>query len=188
MLQRFTAFTSIHSHKKASYSSFTWGDWSLVVYEGCTVPPCGWCEKHIFSKMMLKISIYLYFSLYQIIQSIYVDIDKSKSEKPCKSLTVPPQADISWRVHALVSDETSDTPTALPWQSDRVSLSGAAASVAVGHMSLEWSVWGELVLGGFTFVVAGAIFLMDLTDNIWISYMCYSLFKTVYLQLSTICT
>ncbi|XP_010738503.2 thiamine transporter 2 [Larimichthys crocea] len=67
-------------------------------------------------------------------------------------------------------------------------LTGAAASVAVGHMSLEWSVWGELVLGGFTFVVAGAIFLMDLTDNIWISYMCYSLFKTVYLQLSTICT
>ncbi|TKS75192.1 Thiamine transporter 2 [Collichthys lucidus] len=67
-------------------------------------------------------------------------------------------------------------------------LTGAAASVAVGHMSVEWSVWGELVLGGFTFLVAGAIFLMDLTDNIWISYMCYSLFKTVYLQLSTICT
>ncbi|XP_034386242.1 thiamine transporter 1-like [Cyclopterus lumpus] len=67
-------------------------------------------------------------------------------------------------------------------------LSGAAASVAVGHMSLEWSVWGELVLGAFTFLIAGAIFLMDLTDNIWISYSCYFFFKTVYMALTTICT
>ncbi|KAK5906839.1 hypothetical protein CesoFtcFv8_004748 [Champsocephalus esox] len=67
-------------------------------------------------------------------------------------------------------------------------LSGAAASVAVGHMSLEWSVWGELVLGGFTFLIAGALFLMDRTDNIWISYSCFFLFKTIYMQLSTICT
>ncbi|KAF3690574.1 Thiamine transporter 1 [Channa argus] len=67
-------------------------------------------------------------------------------------------------------------------------LSGAAATVAVGHLSLEWSVWGELVLGGFTFLIAGAIFLMDLTDNIWISYACYMLLKTVYMQLATVCT
>ncbi|XP_062280839.1 thiamine transporter 2-like [Scomber scombrus] len=67
-------------------------------------------------------------------------------------------------------------------------LSGAAASVAVGHMTLEWSVWGELVLGGFTFLITGALFLMDLTHNIWISYTCYFLFKTVYMQLITICT
>ncbi|XP_029285438.1 thiamine transporter 1-like [Cottoperca gobio] len=67
-------------------------------------------------------------------------------------------------------------------------LSGAAATVAVGHLSLEWSVWGELVLGGSTFLIAGAIFLMDVTDNIWISYTCFFLFKTIYMQLSTICT
>ncbi|XP_070688399.1 thiamine transporter 2-like [Pempheris klunzingeri] len=67
-------------------------------------------------------------------------------------------------------------------------LTGAAATVAVGHISLEWSVWGELILGGFTFLMAGAVFLMDLTDNIWISYICFSLFKTVYMPLTTICT
>ncbi|XP_059197233.1 thiamine transporter 2-like [Centropristis striata] len=67
-------------------------------------------------------------------------------------------------------------------------LSGAAATVAVGHMSLEWSLWGELVLGGFTILIAGALFLMDLTDNIWISYIFFFLFKSVYMQLSTICT
>ncbi|XP_008293919.1 thiamine transporter 1-like [Stegastes partitus] len=67
-------------------------------------------------------------------------------------------------------------------------LSGAAASVAVGHVSLEWSVWGELVLGGFTVLIAGALFLMDLTDNIWISYTFFFLFKTIYMPLTTICT
>ncbi|XP_068446224.1 thiamine transporter 1-like [Clinocottus analis] len=55
-------------------------------------------------------------------------------------------------------------------------------------MSLEWSVWGELILGAFTFLMAGAIFLMDLTDNIWINYLFFFVFKTVYMQLSTICT
>nr|XP_033477397.1 thiamine transporter 2-like [Epinephelus lanceolatus] len=64
----------------------------------------------------------------------------------------------------------------------------AAATIAVGHVSLDWSVWGELVLGGLTFVIAGAILLMDLTDDIWISYACFFLFKTVYMQLSTVCT
>uniref|UniRef100_A0A3P8TFB8 Uncharacterized protein n=1 Tax=Amphiprion percula TaxID=161767 RepID=A0A3P8TFB8_AMPPE len=67
-------------------------------------------------------------------------------------------------------------------------LSGAAASVAVGHVSLEWSVWGELVLGGFTLLIAGALFLMDLTGNIWICYTFFFLFKTVYMPLTTICT
>ncbi|XP_038572893.1 thiamine transporter 2-like [Micropterus salmoides] len=67
-------------------------------------------------------------------------------------------------------------------------LSGAAATVAVGHVSLEWSVWGELVLGVFTFLIAGSVFLMDMSDNIWISYACFFLFKTVYMQLTTICT
>uniref|UniRef100_A0A3Q3RD75 Solute carrier family 19 member 3a n=1 Tax=Monopterus albus TaxID=43700 RepID=A0A3Q3RD75_MONAL len=67
-------------------------------------------------------------------------------------------------------------------------LSGAAATVAVGHMSLEWSVWGELLLGVLTFLIAGAVFLMDLTDNIWISYTCYILSKTIYMQLATICS
>ncbi|XP_071756865.2 thiamine transporter 2-like [Centroberyx gerrardi] len=67
-------------------------------------------------------------------------------------------------------------------------LSGAAASIAVGHVSLEWSVWGELVLGGFTLLIAGAVFLMDLTKSIWLSYTCVILFKALYMQLITICT
>uniref|UniRef100_A0A8C7N821 Solute carrier family 19 member 3a n=1 Tax=Oncorhynchus kisutch TaxID=8019 RepID=A0A8C7N821_ONCKI len=64
-------------------------------------------------------------------------------------------------------------------------LSGAAASIAVGHVSLDWSVWGELVLGVFTAMTAGVLYLMDLTNSIWI---CYGLFKTIYMELITICT
>ncbi|KAF7651798.1 hypothetical protein LDENG_00105080 [Lucifuga dentata] len=67
-------------------------------------------------------------------------------------------------------------------------LTGAAATIAVGHVSLEWSAWGELVLGGFSALMAGVLFLMDLTDNIWISYSCFLLFKTFYMPLATICT
>lgn len=65
---------------------------------------------------------------------------------------------------------------------------GAAASLAVGHMALDWSVWGELVLGGFTALISGALFLMNLTPNIWLSYACFVLFKALYMQLTTVCT
>ncbi|KAJ3600053.1 hypothetical protein NHX12_034005 [Muraenolepis orangiensis] len=67
-------------------------------------------------------------------------------------------------------------------------LSGAAASLAVGHVSLDWAVWGELILGGFTALISGALFLMNLTDNIWVSYACFTLFKALYMQLATMCT
>lgn len=65
---------------------------------------------------------------------------------------------------------------------------GAAASIAVGHVALDWSVWGELVLGVFTALTAGVLYLMDLTNSIWICYGCYGLFKTIYMALITICT
>ncbi|XP_076131531.1 thiamine transporter 2-like [Alosa pseudoharengus] len=66
-------------------------------------------------------------------------------------------------------------------------LSGAAASVAVGHTTLNWSLWGELALGVFSTLSAGSVYLMDLTSNIWICYACYIIFKSIYMQLITIC-
>jgi folate transporter 1 len=65
---------------------------------------------------------------------------------------------------------------------------GSAASLAVGHISLDWALWGEVFLGGFTALISGALFLMNLTDNIWVSYVCYALFKALYMQLITVCT
>lgn len=95
------------------------------------------------------------------------------------------QVFIYWSIRALQCSPSH--PTVLHWLTE-CSPSGAAATVAVGHISLEWSVWGELVLGGFTLLIAGVIFFMDLSNNIWISYTCFTLFKTLYLPLTAICT
>ncbi|MBN3302269.1 S19A3 protein, partial [Amia calva] len=67
-------------------------------------------------------------------------------------------------------------------------LAGAAASFAVGHVRLDWSVWGELALGLFSSLNAGSVYLMDMTGNIWVCYACYVVFKSSYMQLITICT
>ncbi|XP_066548507.1 thiamine transporter 2-like isoform X1 [Amia ocellicauda] len=67
-------------------------------------------------------------------------------------------------------------------------LAGAAASFAVGHVRLDWSVWGELALGLFSCLNAGSVYLMDMTGNIWVCYACYVVFKSSYMQLITICT
>ncbi|KAJ3591090.1 hypothetical protein NHX12_009037 [Muraenolepis orangiensis] len=67
-------------------------------------------------------------------------------------------------------------------------LIGAAAAFAAGQVEVTWAVWGELALGSFSCVGAGAVFLMALTDNIWACYAGYVLFKASYMLLITITT
>ncbi|XP_026174420.1 solute carrier family 19 member 3b [Mastacembelus armatus] len=66
------------------------------------------------------------------------------------------------------------------------SLAGAAAAIAVGHVKVTWAVWGELALGLFSAVGAGAVFLMALTSSIWVCYASYVIFKSCYMLLITI--
>ncbi|XP_069546879.1 solute carrier family 19 member 3b [Brachyistius frenatus] len=68
------------------------------------------------------------------------------------------------------------------------SLVGAAAAFSVGHVKVTWAVWGELALGLFSAVGAGAVFLMALTSNIWACYAGYVIFKSCYMLLITITT
>ncbi|XP_057693945.1 solute carrier family 19 member 3b [Corythoichthys intestinalis] len=68
------------------------------------------------------------------------------------------------------------------------SLVGAAAAFSVGYIKVNWSVWGELALGLFSAVGAGAVFLIVLTSNIWVCYAGYALFKSCYMLLITITT
>ncbi|XP_018609467.2 thiamine transporter 2-like [Scleropages formosus] len=85
--------------------------------------------------------------------------------------------------------EPHDNFTAYNGAVDAVAtLSGAATSFAVGHMTLSWSMWGELVLGVFSVVTAGSVYVMDITRNIWICYASYVLFKSSYMMMITICT
>uniref|UniRef100_A0A3Q1HDN6 Solute carrier family 19 member 3b n=1 Tax=Anabas testudineus TaxID=64144 RepID=A0A3Q1HDN6_ANATE len=68
------------------------------------------------------------------------------------------------------------------------SLVGAAAAFSVGYIKVTWAVWGELALGLFSAVGAGAVFLMALTSSIWACYAGYVLFKSCYMLLITITT
>nr|XP_005993082.1 PREDICTED: thiamine transporter 2-like [Latimeria chalumnae] len=67
-------------------------------------------------------------------------------------------------------------------------LTGAAAAFAVGCIDLDWTLWGELALGILSALDAGALYLMDFTDNIWLGYAGYLIFKPSYMLLITIST
>ncbi|XP_044211096.1 solute carrier family 19 member 3b isoform X1 [Thunnus albacares] len=68
------------------------------------------------------------------------------------------------------------------------SLVGAAAAFSVGYIKVTWNVWGELALGLFSSVGAGAVFLMAFTSSIWACYAGYIIFKSCYMLLITITT
>ncbi|XP_061683388.1 thiamine transporter 1-like [Syngnathoides biaculeatus] len=68
------------------------------------------------------------------------------------------------------------------------SLVGAGAAFSVGYIKVNWSAWGELALGLFSAIGAGAVFLIALTGNIWACYAGYALFKSCYMLLITITT
>ncbi|XP_072329570.1 thiamine transporter 2-like [Scyliorhinus torazame] len=67
-------------------------------------------------------------------------------------------------------------------------LTGAITSFGVGYIKLDWAVWGELALGIFSGVSSAAIFIMGNTDNIWVCYAGYMVFKASYMLLITITT
>ncbi|XP_051874597.1 thiamine transporter 2-like [Pristis pectinata] len=64
----------------------------------------------------------------------------------------------------------------------------AVMSFAVGFIKLDWAVWGELALGIFSVVDAGALYAMDRANNIWVCYAGYVAFKASYFLLITIAT
>ncbi|XP_072550921.1 solute carrier family 19 member 3b [Salminus brasiliensis] len=67
-------------------------------------------------------------------------------------------------------------------------LVGAAAAFSVSYMKVRWEIWGELSLGVFSAVGAVCVFLIGLTNNIWVSYSGYVIFKASYMFLITITT
>ncbi|TRY94197.1 hypothetical protein DNTS_027587 [Danionella cerebrum] len=65
-------------------------------------------------------------------------------------------------------------------------LVGALAAFSVGYIRIQWGVWGELCLGVFSSIGAGCVFLMGLTEDIWLCYAGYAVFKASYMFLITI--
>ncbi|KAL6116309.1 slc19a3 [Pungitius sinensis] len=65
-------------------------------------------------------------------------------------------------------------------------LLGAATAYGIGFTEVRWEQWGELALGGFSGLGAGALFLMTFTGSIWVCYTGYVVFKCLYMLLITI--
>ncbi len=63
---------------------------------------------------------------------------------------------------------------------------GAAAAYGIGFSSTDWSRWGEVALGALSALEGGALFTMVFSDNIWVCYCGYILFKSLYMLLITI--
>ncbi|CAJ1086978.1 reduced folate transporter [Xyrichtys novacula] len=67
-------------------------------------------------------------------------------------------------------------------------LLSALTSFAAGFVKIRWNVWSELVIGVITAVQAGLLLLMRTTDNIWLCYVAYILFRGFYQFLVPIAT
>ncbi|KAL2088135.1 hypothetical protein ACEWY4_016963 [Coilia grayii] len=59
-------------------------------------------------------------------------------------------------------------------------LLGALTSFAAGYVKIRWSLWSELVIGGITGVMAALLLLMGSTENIWVCYAAYTVFRGFY--------
>ncbi|XP_066283314.1 thiamine transporter 2-like [Branchiostoma lanceolatum] len=67
-------------------------------------------------------------------------------------------------------------------------LAGALVSLLMGHVKLNWSVIGDAVLGVVSLGMAALLFVMATTNNIWVCYVCYVVYRTSYQALITIAT
>ncbi|XP_056157295.1 reduced folate transporter [Lampris incognitus] len=59
-------------------------------------------------------------------------------------------------------------------------LLGAMTSFIAGYVKIRWNIWSELVIGVITALQAGLLLLMGITDNIWVCYISYILFRGFY--------
>ncbi|XP_034030280.1 reduced folate transporter [Thalassophryne amazonica] len=67
-------------------------------------------------------------------------------------------------------------------------LLSAVMSFIAGFVKIRWNIWSELVIGIITAVQAGLLLLMGSTDNIWVCYISYIVFRGAYQFLVPIAT
>ncbi|KAJ0009359.1 hypothetical protein NQD34_001061 [Periophthalmus magnuspinnatus] len=67
-------------------------------------------------------------------------------------------------------------------------LLSALTSFIAGYAKIRWNVWGELVIAVITALQAGLLLLMGTTNNIWVCYVAYVLFRAFYQFLVPIAT
>ncbi|XP_029942391.1 folate transporter 1 [Salarias fasciatus] len=67
-------------------------------------------------------------------------------------------------------------------------LLSAMTSFTAGYVKIKWNVWSELVIGVITAAQAGLLLLMQTTNNVWVCYVAYVLFRGFYQFLVPIAT
>nr|XP_036860879.1 reduced folate transporter isoform X6 [Manis javanica]XP_036860880.1 reduced folate transporter isoform X6 [Manis javanica]XP_036860881.1 reduced folate transporter isoform X6 [Manis javanica]XP_036860882.1 reduced folate transporter isoform X6 [Manis javanica] len=98
---------------------------------------------------------------------------------------------IVYYVHILwnVVNPTEDTTAVYNGGADAAStLLSAITSFAAGFVNIRWALWAELVIAGVTAVQAVLVFLMYSTNNIWLCYITFMLFRGSYQFLVPIAT
>lgn len=66
--------------------------------------------------------------------------------------------------------------------------SGTLTSFTAGFVKIQWNLWSTLVIAVVTAVQAGLLLVMGTTDNIWVCYVSYILFRGFYQFLVPIAT
>nr|XP_020033887.1 folate transporter 1 isoform X2 [Castor canadensis] len=98
---------------------------------------------------------------------------------------------IVYYVHILwnVVRHTSDSSRVYNGAADAAStLLSAITSFSAGFMKIRWALWSKLVIAGVTAVQAGLVYLLYSTDEIWLCYMAFVLFRGAYQFLVPIAT
>lgn len=91
-------------------------------------------------------------------------------------------------VHILWSKVSMNTKVYNGGVEAASTLLSAMASFMAGFVKIRWNIWAELVIGVITAVQAGLLLLMGNTDNIWVCYAAYVMFRGFYQFLVPIAT
>ncbi|KAM4888834.1 reduced folate transporter [Thomomys bottae] len=67
-------------------------------------------------------------------------------------------------------------------------LLSAIMSFSAGFLKIRWALWAKLVIAGVTAVQAGLVYFLSVTDNIWVCYVAFVLFRGAYQFLVPIAT
>ncbi|XP_059020930.1 reduced folate transporter isoform X2 [Mustela lutreola] len=98
---------------------------------------------------------------------------------------------IVYYVHILwnVVHPTADSASVYNGGADAAStLLGAITSFSAGFVKIRWALWAKLVIAGVTAAQAALVFLMYSTNNIWLCYLAFVLFRGAYQFLVPIAT
>nr|XP_025719192.1 folate transporter 1 isoform X3 [Callorhinus ursinus] len=98
---------------------------------------------------------------------------------------------IVYYVHILwnVVHPTTDSTSVYNGGADAAStLLGAITSFSAGFVKVHWALWAKLVIAGVTAAQAALVFLMYSTNNIWLCYVAFVLFRGAYQFLVPIAT